>query len=198
MKTAPLRWLKSTPTHPGGLQMTALHPMISCGKNQAFPLAGTLHQIVSLKLAAALLRYVEPRNLGQIIQAPFQVVLSRETIIQPDILFIRKGRVALIGDHSLHGTPDLIIEVISPETRRYDRLIKRKIYSLFEVAEYWIVDPYHQTIEVLIWSEWGYAEGGVYFKSDYLASFTLPGFRLPANKIFPPDRHGTTAPHRRR
>lgn len=147
--------------------------------------AGTLHQVVALKLAAALLLYVEPQNLGQVIQAPFPVVLSRETVVQPDILFIQRSRVGLINEKNLHGTPDLIIEVVSPNTRLHDQTLKRRLYSRFEVAEYWIVEPQSRTIEVLVWSELGYASGGVYRKSNRLKSPALPGFHLPAHAIFP-------------
>ena len=61
------------------------------------------HQLVSLKLAAALLLYVESGNLGQVLQAPCNVMLSKEFIIQPDIVFIAKGRTGLIEKTSLPG-----------------------------------------------------------------------------------------------
>jgi Uma2 family endonuclease len=147
--------------------------------------AGTIHQIVSLKLAASLLLYVEARNLGLVIQAPFPVILSKETVVHPDILFIKRGRIGLIRQKSLHGTPDLIIEIVSPYSPPHDQALKRSLYSRFGVEEYWIVDPHTQSIEVLIWSELGYASGGIYRNSSCPQSPALPGFHIPAHTIFP-------------
>jgi Uma2 family endonuclease len=150
---------------------------------QTVPLPGTRHQSVSLKLASALLLHVEPRSLGHVLQSA-RVVLSREVVIQPDILFLRKGRIGLVGESSLQGPPDIIIEILSPETRENDLNVKRKIYSRFEVMEYWVADLCSEKIEVLLWSELGYATAGIYGKPDRVRSPALPGFTLPLRRIF--------------
>ena len=142
------------------------------------------HQIVSLRIAAALLGHAQHGKLGQVLQAPCNVVFSRECIMQPDIFFVRKERSGLVGRMSLCGAPDLIVEILSRDTREKDLRIKRKIYSRFEVKEYWTVDPDCETIEVLLWSELGYASGGVYGKPDCLSSPALPKLRLPLRNIF--------------
>jgi Uma2 family endonuclease len=144
----------------------------------------TRHQIVSLKIAAALLLYAHPGNLGQVLQAPCDVILSREHIVQPDILFVERERTGLIGRTSLWGTPDIAIEILSHNTREEDIRTKRSIYSRFEVKEYWVVDPDSKTIEVLVWSELGYATAGVYGTSQRLSSPALPKLRLPLSRVF--------------
>ena len=144
---------------------------------------GTRHQAVSLRMAIALLKHIEARNLGRVFQAPYGAVLSRETVIQPDILFVRRERRGMIGPMSLQGAPDLVIEILSQSTREVDLTIKRKIYSRFEIPEYWIVDPGVDTVEVLVWSEMGYASAGVYGKSERLSSPLLP-LNLHLSRVF--------------
>ena len=148
------------------------------------PSCGIRHQAVSLKMAAALLRHAQHRKIGQVLQAPCDVVFSRECTMQPDIVFVQKGRSGLIGEMSLRGAPDLIVEILSQNTREKDLRTKRKIYSSFEVKEYWTVDPDSETVEVLLWSELGYASGGIYGKLDCLSSPALPRLRLPLDKVF--------------
>jgi Uma2 family endonuclease len=145
---------------------------------------GAAHQIVSLRIAAALLMHAESAGLGQVLQAPFDVILSRACIIQPDISFVEIGRSGLIGKTNLWGAPDIAIEVLSESTRDKDLRAKRNIYSHYRIKEYWIADPDARTIEVLSWSEWGYATAGVYRAKQFLASPAIPTFRLPLREIF--------------
>jgi Uma2 family endonuclease len=144
----------------------------------------TDHQRISINLASALLQHVRKGELGQVLEAPFDVVLSEESVVQPDILFVCKERLGIIGELNLQGAPDLVIEILSAGTRSKDLEIKRKIYARFGVQEYWIVDPEAATVEVLVWSEAGYASAGVYGKSERLSSPLLPELELPLSEIF--------------
>jgi len=146
----------------------------------------TKHQAISLRIAAALLLHAETRNLGRVLQAPCDVILSRDCIVQPDIVFFSKGRSGLIGEKNLRGAPDLIVEIVSAQTREDDLRAKRGLYSRFEVKEYWTADPDSKTVEVLVWSELGYATAGVYDNSDRLSSPALPELRLPLRSVFKP------------
>jgi Uma2 family endonuclease len=148
------------------------------------PVSEIKHQFVLLKIASALLRHVESRNLGYVLQAPCNVILARGFTVQPDLLFIQKGRRGLIGERQLQGAPDVVIEIVSPDTRERDLNTKRKIYSRFEVKEYWTVDLHGEKIEVLVWSELGYATAGVYGKSGSLSSPALSGFKLTLHRVF--------------
>jgi Uma2 family endonuclease len=144
----------------------------------------TKHQRVSKKILIALARQVEERNLGEIFVAPYDVILSGDNIVQPDIFFIAGGRVGLVGELNLQGTPDLVIEILSAGSRKKDLEIKKKIYARFGVGEYWIVNPDAETIEVQIWSEIGYLRHAVYAKSGCLSSPLLPSIRVPLRDIF--------------
>jgi len=142
------------------------------------------HQRVSRRLEIALVQHIESRNLGEVLDAPCDVVLSEENVVQPDILFVRRERAGIIGEMNLHGAPDIVIEILSEGTRRKDLEVKRKIYAGFGIQEYWIVDPDAATAEILVWSELGYVTAGVYGKTDRLSSPLLPDLNLPLSQVF--------------
>jgi Uma2 family endonuclease len=142
------------------------------------------HQAVVLNFASALLRHVETRKLGRVLHAPCNVMLSGETVIQPDILYVEKNRRGIIGENYLRGAPDLAIEVLSRKASKGDPLAKKKIYGRFQVSEYWAVDLDSNTVETHLWSELGYISAGSYTKSDRLASPLLPELNLPLSRIF--------------
>lgn len=80
--------------------------------------------------------------------SPMDVTLADDTILQPDLLYVSKGRRHIIKER-VEGPPDLAIEIISGTGRR-DRVEKLDLYARYGVAEYWIVDPDSQLIEFLI------------------------------------------------
>jgi len=55
-----------------------------------------------------------------------------------------------IKDNAIHGAPDLIVEILSPRTKKNDRGYKFKVYELYGVKEYWIVDIDGKNIEAYI------------------------------------------------
>jgi Uma2 family endonuclease len=144
------------------------------------------HHVVALKIAAALLRYVENRKLGQVLLAPCDVFLSEKIVVRPDVFFVKRERRGLIGERSMRGTPDLVIEVLSQATREQDLKTKR-IYAHFEIPEYWAVDPDMGTAEALVWSELGYVSLGTRSKSGRLSSLLLPSFNLRLSDVLEPD-----------
>jgi Uma2 family endonuclease len=156
------------------------------GDLYALPVPSLERQAISLRIASALLQHTEAGKLGRVLQAPCGIILSTR-LIQPDVLFVSRGRRGIIGKSNLHAAPDLIVEVLSPSMQENDLRAKRKLYAYFEVTEYWIVDPDAATIEVLVWSELGYVSAGNYGRSDWLYSPLLPGLNLPLSRVFKAD-----------
>ena len=115
------------------------------------------HQEIARNLVGALLPLLQDPGYGELLFAPVGVEFpdTREGV-QPDILFISNERLDIVGDDWLRGAPDLVIEILSPSTAARDRNIKRKLYDRHGVAEYWIVDPKSEAVEV-----WGFTEAEV-------------------------------------
>lgn len=141
------------------------------------------HQRTSRNFLSALFQHVKERKLGEVLGAPCDVILSEENVVQPDILFVRKERLGIIGEMNVRGAPDLVIEVLSDGSRGADLEVKRKVYASFGVQEFWIVDPGAAKVELLVWSELGYVTIGVYRKSDRLSTPLLPELSLPLSQV---------------
>jgi Uma2 family endonuclease len=142
------------------------------------------HQIVSRRIERLLEDHVEKAKLGIVIHAPCDVVLSQFDVLQPDIFFISTGRMAVIGEKYISDAPDLVVEVLSPGTRKRDRFIKSKRYARFGVREMWIADPQKKTIEVFVNAEEGFRRDALYAGDDVLRSPLLPGLEVQLSRVF--------------
>ncbi len=149
------------------------------------PSPTTYHQQVSQNIERALDSFVQKNSLGRMFHAPCDVVLSENTVVQPDIFFVSKEREGIITLQSVRGAPDLVVEVLSPGTADRDRTIKRALYAQYGVQECWIVDPDMKIIEVLVLGELGFRSIAVYTQQQTLRSPLLKGFGLPVSEVFP-------------
>ena len=105
------------------------------------------HQRIVRNFFRKLDQLVEPRQLGEVLFGPVDVVLTPRRVVQPDVLFIEKTRLNIVGSH-VAGAPDLVMEVISAGSWQRDRIEKVALYEQAGVAEYWIIDPDAAAIEV--------------------------------------------------
>lgn len=105
------------------------------------PVPSDAHQSLLGKIFARLLHYVEEHQLGEVRILPYDVYFNRKNIYQPDIIFVANENVNRIEETGLHGAPDLVIEVLSPKTAKYDLEDKKDVYERYRVKEYWTVDP---------------------------------------------------------
>ena len=106
------------------------------------------HQRISRELEFEIIKFVKANDLGEVFYAPCDVYLDNENVVQPDILFISKERLNIIGEKNIQGAPDLAIEIISESTAYRDLVQKKKLYAKFGVKEYWIVIPGEESIEI--------------------------------------------------
>jgi Uma2 family endonuclease len=108
-------------------------------------------QIVAL-LIIALGTWVAGRQGWVVLASGYKVRISKSRGVMPDVQLFRPGNV-LLPEHDVglaQGRPDLAVEVISPSSRRYDRVVKARYYATIGVPEYWIVDPEARTVERLV------------------------------------------------
>jgi len=143
----------------------------------------TIHQRISMFLSARLYDHCEDNRLGEVIAAPMDVVFSRHSVVQPDLIFISNERAGIVTEKNIQGSPDLIVEILSDD-REHDLETKRRLYARQNVTEYWVVDPKKK--QVLVFRRPGRAR---FFRPPVtvkrtLASPLLPGFSLDLRELW--------------
>ncbi len=114
------------------------------------PSPNIFHQRSISKLGAYLAIHVGEHELGEVFDAPFDVVLSEDTVVQPDLTFVRRDRIAELYDgHCITGAPDMVVEVLSPATESRDRHRKRALYAEAGIPWLLFVEPKARFVEVL-------------------------------------------------
>ena len=151
------------------------------GEHYVNPSPLTRHQMVSMRLVLAVANFVYEHGLGHVFHPPYDVVLGEHDIVEPDLIFVSDDRSHIITRANIQGTPDLLVEILSPSKPEYDTRLKYKTYERHGVPEYWIVDPDAGSISV-------FRHDGTSFvraeSSDPLTSPLLPGFFLPLAPLF--------------
>jgi Uma2 family endonuclease len=111
------------------------------------------HQNIVSNLQGEFYAYLKGKECRSFV-APFDVRLHVEgksnheikNVVQPDLTIVCDK--SKLDDKGCNGTPDMVIEVLSPATAKRDRSDKLKLYKVTKVKEYWIIDPFNKTVEV--------------------------------------------------
>jgi Uma2 family endonuclease len=127
---------------------------------------------------------VEKNGLGEVFDAPYDVVLDRHNVVQPDIVYVSKERASLIGESNIQGAPDLIIEILSESTAYRDAIQKKTLYARSGVQEYWMAAPDEKLIEVYTLKDREYTFAKIYRDDDILESQAIPSLRISLKDIF--------------
>jgi Uma2 family endonuclease len=139
-------------------------------------------------LAHALDRHVGRHRLGQVLLAPLDVVLDERhaLVVQPDLMFISNDRAWIVGDY-VHGAPDLIVEVLSPNPRigRTDERIQW--FAECNVRECWLVHQHRREVAVLEFSNQRIARHRVYHASEPIQSRVLPVLHETPDRLLAED-----------
>lgn len=139
------------------------------------------HSNLGLFLGTILRMFVEHHDLGSVLGPEYLCRFQakrRKVARQPDLIFLAVDRSNLIRSTFLDGVPDLIVEIVSPDSVERDYREKHRDYESGGVREYWVVDPLTKRVEV--WSrnaETGKFEAVVEADGQF-TSTVLPGFFL--------------------
>jgi Uma2 family endonuclease len=154
------------------------------GEHYVTPSPATRHQRISLRLCHLIQSYLDTHSAGELLAAPFDVVLSNHDVVEPDLLFLSTARAAQLTPQNLQGAPDLIGEILSPASRHRDERLKRGLYEAAGVDEYWIFDPNTDSAIVYRRGASGFQMGIRLSRSDVLTTSLLPGLELPLERVF--------------
>jgi Uma2 family endonuclease len=156
------------------------------GEHFVTPSPNTKHQAVSMNLTRAFILYLEHHHLGRLFAAPFDVRFSDLDVVEPDLLYISRERSGILTEKHVHGAPDLVVEIVSPGTRKTDEVTKRKLYARFDVREYWVVDPERDAISVYRHADGAFTRAAELSaeRGDALTTPLLPEFSVSLADIF--------------
>ncbi|MDR1042412.1 MAG: Uma2 family endonuclease [Clostridiales Family XIII bacterium] len=105
-----------------------------------------------------------------------------DTVVQPDVIVVCDK--SKIGDKSINGAPDLVVEILSPSSEQYDSGAKLDKYLESGVRECWVVNPEANTVRVYAIESKGGETGRVYREPDAIKTDILPGLTIPLAEIF--------------
>jgi Uma2 family endonuclease len=153
------------------------------------PAPSRKHQKILGELFAEFRNYLTDKEC-EVYPAPFDVRLLAESksddevmnVVQPDITVVCDKNK--LDDRGCNGTPELIVEILSPSTGKHDRWLKYKLYERAGVKEYWIVEPQNETVEVYMLEDNRYMLHGVYGKEDAVKVGSFDGLTIDLNVVF--------------
>ncbi|HBP66552.1 MAG TPA: Uma2 family endonuclease [Desulfosporosinus sp.] len=149
------------------------------------------HQLISGELNRQFANYLLGKPC-KVYPAPFSVRLTKGDEKQnEDITKVVEPDLTIVCDHSkidekgCNGTPDLIIEVISPSSIQHDRVIKFNRYEDAGVREYWIVEPVGKIVSVFaLQSNNRYGRPEVYTENDHVEVSIFPDLIIELSTVF--------------
>ena len=163
------------------------HELID-GVHYATPSPYIPHQVLVGRLYLAIGNFLATRrHLGRVFLSPVDVVMSEYDVVVPDLIFVARHQESILTEANVQGTPALVVEVLSPSTRRRDEGIKRKLFDDKGVSEYWLVDRKRMQV-----SAHRRATDGSFptvatlsaAADDHLDTPLLPGFVLSISELF--------------
>jgi len=142
------------------------------------------HQALIVEITTQLGIYLRSSPVGQAFPE-VDVHLGKgpdggDLVYRPDIVFIRSERLEEIRDH-ISGPPDVVVEIISSSSRRYDSETKKDDYERCSVREYWLIDPERKTMTFYRLQDERYAV--VSPDGDRFTSEAVPGFTLDLPRV---------------
>lgn len=149
-----------------------------------------IHQEISGELFRQLANYLEGKKC-RVYAAPFAVRLFEKdsdtpqdvrTVVEPDLSVVCDR--SKLDEHGCKGAPDLVIEILSPSTRRHDRLVKLRLYQRAGVREYWIVDPETRSVMVFLLENGFLRLHEDYGREDVAKVSVLEGCFVELAKVF--------------
>jgi Uma2 family endonuclease len=143
-------------------------------------LLGRLHLAIGNFLATR-------RHLGRVFLSPLDVVMSDYDVVEPDLLFVAGDQQEILTEANVQGSPALVVEILSPGTRRRDEGIKKRLFDQKGVREYWLVDPRNCRVAICRRAEDGSFPVVSLLSAaadEYLETALLPGFELSMSQLF--------------
>jgi Uma2 family endonuclease len=144
-----------------------------------------IHEHIVTVLSYFLVAWARAGRRGHVLGSGYKIRIDAHRGVMPDLQYFRAGNPA-IGQRTglAHGRPDLAVEIVSPSSRRYDRVKKLAWYASIGVPEYWIVDAEARTIERLLLARGRYVVDGSAEGDATFAPKTFAGLAIPLAELW--------------
>ena len=105
------------------------------------------------------------------------------SVVQPDICIICD--LDKLDDKGCLGSPDLVIEILSPGNSSKEMKLKKSLYEENGIREYWIIDPDHENAFQFHLLESGvYSPATIYVDDEILNCVIFPDLKIDLTQIF--------------
>ena len=143
------------------------------------------HSDIQTFLTSLVRSFVDAHRLGEVRCEPFVMKLGKNLPGRsPDVLFVSAANRSRLKKQALFGPADLVIEIVSPDSRKRDREQKFSEYQQAGVNEYWIIDPGRKVAEIFsLDARQQFQQIGL-DKDGTLRSRVLPGLWLRADWLW--------------
>lgn len=148
------------------------------------PSPNTPHQQITGRLYRLIANFLDEHPIGQVFIAPLDVYLSDINVYQPDVFFVSKNNASIIEEHGIEGAPDLVVEVLSKSSSRFDLGPKRSVYGRTGVEEMWVIDPKKHTLALYRLADDATTPVATYKAKQKFTSELLPGLTIDLSIVF--------------
>ena len=126
------------------------------------------HQEILVNLTSIFKSFLKGKHCKVLL--PVDVRLNADvfddTVVQPDLVIVCDH--SILDKVSIKGVPDMVVEILSPSTARYDKTLKFNTYLKAGIREYWIIDPKDEVLAVHL------LKVGNYITHTYTGEETVP------------------------
>lgn len=156
------------------------------------PAPSSDHQEICLNIGSAMHVFLKNKKC-KVFMAPYDVRFYNPddpgmiitNVVQPDICVICD--LHKIDHRGCHGSPDLIVEILSPSTSEKDLNHKYELYGSHGVREYWVVFPTEKSMLIYKLDKSGeYVSSRLFTRGDLVDSSVLDDFSLDLSEVFEP------------
>jgi Uma2 family endonuclease len=144
------------------------------------------HEDIVILLGHYLAAWADAGHGGRARASGYKLRVSEHRGLMPDVQFYRRGNDAVRDQEAglVRGRPDLVVEILSLSSRRYDRVTKLRGYAELGVPEYWLVDPDARTLERLVLRDGSYVISASLAEGETFSPKSFEGLAIPLGKLW--------------
>jgi Uma2 family endonuclease len=145
-----------------------------------------LHEHIVVRIASALTVWSDAGHGGRALASGYKIRISDRRGVMPDVQFFREGNASAREQQAglVSGHPDVVVEIVSPSSRRFDRITKLQFCAQLAITEYWLIDPDDRTLERLVLRDGLYSVAQSLSDQEVFRPDTFEGLEIPLGRLW--------------